>query len=142
MTGEADLLSSKFFWKNIYFSGLFRENIYFSYPWFREKQSFFLKIQGKIFFKMFINPGKLFRLLGESLIYLVMSSVKSLCGKMCVLGRCLFLPYFFWIKLRYRFSLASKKELSEGEGVRSKLISRIFLLFGIRERRSPGNEVA
>ena len=25
MTSEADLLSSKFFWKNIYFSGLFRE---------------------------------------------------------------------------------------------------------------------
>ena len=56
MTGEAELLSSKFFWKNIYFSGLFREKHILFVPMIQGKTVFFLKNQGKICLKMCINP--------------------------------------------------------------------------------------
>ena len=47
MTGEADLLSSKFFWKNIYFSGLFREKHILFIPTIQGKTVLFLKNSGK-----------------------------------------------------------------------------------------------
>ena len=47
MTGEADLLSSKFFWKNIYFSGLFREKHILFIPMIQGKTILFLKNSGK-----------------------------------------------------------------------------------------------
>ena len=47
MTGEADLLSSKFFWKNIYFSGLFMEKYILFIPMIQVKTVLFLKKSGK-----------------------------------------------------------------------------------------------
>ena len=47
MTGEADLLSSKFFWKNVYFSGLFREKHILFIPMIQGKAVLFLKKSGK-----------------------------------------------------------------------------------------------
>ena len=58
----------------------------------------------------------------------------------CVHGRHLFLPYFFWIKLCHQFSKQSAFKTRPStlaftevlnKGVRSKLVSRVFLLFGI-----------
>ena len=47
MTGEVDLLSSKFFWKNIHFSGLFREKHILFIPMIQGKTVLFLKNSGK-----------------------------------------------------------------------------------------------
>ena len=47
MIGEVDLLSSKFFWKNICFSGLFREKHILFTPMIQGKTVLFLKNSGK-----------------------------------------------------------------------------------------------
>ena len=47
MTGEADLLSSKFFWKNIYLSRLFKEKHILSIPMIQGKTVLFFKNLGK-----------------------------------------------------------------------------------------------
>ena len=71
----------------------------------------------------------------------------------CVHGRPLFLPYLFWIKLWHQFSKQSTFETQSSplasmvvlnKGIRSKLFSRVFLLFhiNVKVRRSPRNEVA
>ena len=61
MTGDADLLSSKFFWKNIYFSGLFREKHILFIPMIQGKAVLFLKNLGKNIPKNVYEPwlGKL-----------------------------------------------------------------------------------
>ena len=72
--------------------------------------------------------------------------------KTCALGRCHFLPYFFWVILQCQFSKESTFETRPStlgstevlkEGVRPKLVSKLFLLFGInvKERKSPENKV-
>ena len=56
MAGEADLLSSKFFWKNIYFSGLFREKHILFIPMIQGKTVFFLKNSWKSIPKNVYEP--------------------------------------------------------------------------------------
>ena len=60
----------------------------------------------------------------------------------CVRGRRLFLPYFFWIKLRRRFfqiiHIWNKNLNTCFNGGLERRVSRVFLIFGInvKERRS------
>ena len=56
MTGEADFLSNQFFWKNIYFSELFREKHILFIPMIQGKTVLFLKNSGKNIPKKVYEP--------------------------------------------------------------------------------------
>ena len=98
---------------------------------------------------------KLFRLFGESLIYIIFSFKSHQRCKISVQKEKLhsrernvcawqtsFLPYFFWIKLRRRFfqiiHIWNKNLNTCFNGGLERRVSRVFLIFGInvKERRS------